>query len=258
MDRTLPAFIANEQLTGYADRTIGRRSDTVRLYLEHVAASGGTIDRESVEAFLAPRTAPATRRAYLGDLRRYFRWAVDRGHWEEDPTAGIDTPRVPQRDPSPLSALQVRQVLAVAQGHEENTAIRLGLLAGLRASEAARLEERDVDFELAIIHVRQGKGSKDRRVPLADALRPWLSEGVLRGSTRGAFYDTVKRVYRRAGVEARPHDLRHTFGTELAARCNGNLVLVARVMGHASVNTTMRYVGWQPDGVDAVNGMFAA
>ena len=249
-------FRAHEQMIGYASRTIERRCATVMMFAAF--AGGAVADRALVEAFLAPRPSAATRRAYLGDLRRFYGWAVERGHVAADPTVGIDTPRVPERDPSPLSGLQVRRLLATVQGHEEALAVNLGLRAGLRASEAAALAATDCDFDARIIHVRHGKGDRARRVPMAATLVPLLDAGVLRAANRQGYYDTVKRALRRAGIDARPHDLRHTFGTELARQCNGNLVLVARLMGHKSMNTTRRYVGWNPGGVDAVDGLFAA
>ena len=52
----------------------------------------------------------------------------------------------------------------------------------------------------------------------------------------------IRRLLRRHGIAGRPHDLRHSFGTEAAEVCNGNVVHVQRLMRHAEVATTMRYV----------------
>ena len=60
----------------------------------------------------------------------------------------------------------------------------------------------------------------------------------------------------RCGVTATPHQLRHTFGTEFARVSNGNLVQLAALMGHDSIDTTMGYVGWAGDGADAVGRMY--
>lgn len=61
---------------------------------------------------------------------------------------------------------------------------------------------------------------------------------------------------RALGIHHRPHDLRHSFATEIAQRANGNLVIVAKLMGHESVLTTERYVAWTPESTHLVNQMY--
>lgn len=68
----------------------------------------------------------------------------------------------------------------------------------------------------------------------------------------------LRRLFRRCGIAARPHDARHTFGTAIAVRSNGNVWTVARLMRHASIGTAQRYVRWVPDGAELVSGLHAA
>jgi len=70
--------------------------------------------------------------------------------------------------------------------------------------------------------------------------------------------DLIRRLFRELGIDARPHDLRHTFGTEAAKASNGNIVLVAQMMGHSAIQTTQRYIGWTPAGAETVAAMFGA
>jgi integrase len=128
-------------------------------------------------------------------------------------------------------------------------------------SEIAALDMADVDREARILVVRCGKGGRDDVVPLADELAAVLpaSGPAVSYATGAAVSDAIRRVYRRAGVKARrPHDLRASFGTAAARRAQGNMRLVQRLMRHASVTSTERYVQWNPDGGEVVNGLHDA
>lgn len=250
----LEAFTAHETFAGYSPRTIERRRSTVVLFVRHLGGREAT--REAVEGFLSTRSAAETRRSYLGDLRRFYGWAVGRGFLEHDPTVGIQTPRVPVRDPSPLTSSQVAAVLAACRDRQDRLVIGLGLFAGLRVSEMAALTAADVRLDEGVLVVRQGKGGRDRRIPIAPALAGDLALEVPRARTRSGIADRISAVYARAGVRARPHDLRHTFATELARRSGGDVTLVAALCGHRSFATTRRYVGWLPDGADVVRQLY--
>ena len=63
---------------------------------------------------------------------------------------------------------------------------------------------------------------------------------------------------KRCGVAGRPHDLRHTFGTEAARASAGDAYRVAQVMRHSKVSTSMRYVRLAGDGRDLIGRMYAA
>ncbi len=137
------------------------------------------------------------------------------------------------------------------------------VLGGLRASEVRSLRLADVDQGLRRLRVR-GKGGKERAVPvdrmffveLASYLRVERPEGlatpecfvVLQGPTAGcplteAGLRSVFRYHRQTSgaLRVRPHRLRHTYGTELA-QAGIDLLVLRELMGHASPETTARYV----------------
>jgi integrase/recombinase XerC len=136
-------------------------------------------------------------------------------------------------------------------------------LGGLRAGEVRRLLLVDVDVGTRRLRVI-GKGNKERVVPVERAffaevtayLRTERPRGcatpecflVLRGPTRGAALTEagMRRIFRthraRSGAtRVRPHRLRHTYGTELAA-AGIDLLVLRELMGHASPETTAGYV----------------
>jgi site-specific recombinase XerD len=130
--------------------------------------------------------------------------------------------------------------------------------AGLRASEVTRLKVADIDSTRMCIRIEQGKGMKDRYLPLSPRLlqhlraywrrqRPplWLfpghpSDRPLHRSGASWIYHTAKK---KAGI-TKPggiHTLRHCFATALL-EAGTELVVIQRLMGHNSIRSTMRYL----------------
>jgi integrase/recombinase XerC len=169
----------------------------------------------------------------------------------------------PRRLPESLDAEEVAAFLADLSTHRDR-AMALGmLLGGLRAAEVRALRLADVDLGLRRLRV-VGKGGRERLVPvdraffaeLAAYLRVERPAGcltpecfvVLRGPTTGRAMTEagLRRMFRthraRSGAaRVRPHRLRHTFGTELAA-AGIDLLVLRELMGHASPETTAGYV----------------
>jgi len=169
-----------------------------------------------------------------------------------------------------LSAEERGRVLEAAsrRGPREYALAMLALGAGLRVSEliSVRLQDLYRDDEGAWwVRVVQGKGRKDRLVPLADqvmaAVQGWTraSRRSMRRKadldtflfptresermTSGRAWQIVKALVREAGIEKpiSPHSLRHTFALETLRR-GASPVVVQRLLGHASLQTTQRYV----------------
>lgn len=249
-----------QAMRGFSHNTVRRRRGTLRRFVAALEPrSVGDATLADVEAFLAAQPSPATRQALLGDIRAFYRWGTRRGLVACDPTADVDGPRVPKRTPNPLTRAELAAALELAEPRTR-LMLMLGAYAGLRVAEIGRLHERDIDRERGTLTVRAGKGGKDRSVPLypalASELQTWGTGGYLVGLTPTSVSRCIHAVFLEAGIDKRPHDLRALFGTEAAERSNGNLVLVAQLMGHVTTTTTQRYVGWTPDAKAVIRGMF--
>jgi site-specific recombinase XerC len=166
----------------------------------------------------------------------------------------------------PLSGRELGRLLAAVEGRDwldrRNVAlINLMARAGLRVAEVTGLNRGDVELNdrSGRVLVRQGKGSKERRVPLSLEARralaayletrpPWAGEAlfVTRTGERLATRDVQRLVTaaaQRAGLERRvtPHLLRHTFATRFL-RSGGDLATLQAILGHTSLATTARYL----------------
>jgi integrase/recombinase XerD len=165
------------------------------------------------------------------------------------------TPRRPRRLPDAPREREVDETLAALEGQgalalRNRALVELVYSAGLRSAEAVGLDLGDVDFEQELVHVRSGKGAKDRVVPLGEEAASWVARylrdarpELARGScdalfvsARGKRLDTS--TLRR--LVPHPHRLRHAFATHLLEG-GADLRTIQELLGHSSLSTTQMY-----------------
>ena len=170
----------------------------------------------------------------------------------------IPLPRYETKLPVILSREEVKALLEAPKnlGHRAILATLYG--AGLRVSEATNLKVADLDRDRKLIHVRGGKGYKDRQVMLSGPLREvlaaywrwkrpteWLFPGDNPGRpiARKSVFEACKKAAQRAGItkSVHPHSLRHAFATHLLDE-GVSLVVIQALLGHTNLKTTARYL----------------
>ena len=203
----------------------------------------------------------------IASLRAFTAFLVREGLRDDDPAAGLRTPKLPRDLPRVLSVEEVARVLeavvpAGPLGQRDLAMLELLYGCGLRASELLGLREGDVDVEAGLVRCL-GKGDKERVVPMGGAavraLRRYLGDGrrqLLGGRrrpelflnargrplTRQGLDYVLRRVLRRADLlgAASAHTFRHSFATHLLA-AGADLRSVQEMLGHANVATTQLY-----------------
>jgi integrase/recombinase XerC len=197
------------------------------------------------------RLAPATISRKLVAVRSLLRYTLG---YERVPDAPM-APRQRRRLPDAPKVEEVDAIVARLDGEgplalRNQALVELVYSAGLRSAEAIGLDLGDVDFEQELVHVREGKGGKDRIVPLGEEAahlvarylreaRPQLArraENALFLSARGRRLDTS--TLRR--LVPHPHRLRHAFATHLLEG-GADLRTIQELLGHASLSTTQIY-----------------
>ena len=185
--------------------------------------------------------------------------------------------RKPKKLPKILSRAEVNRLLdsintSTKTGLRNRVCLELMYRAGLRVSEVCNLALTDVDLQNDLIYVQQGKGSKDRTIPLDPELKKWClkwleirpeSEYFICAISKGAegkplnqrqVRELCYNLSRKAGVYINdnhrrkacyPHSLRHTFATELLEE-GFTLAEVQQLLGHSNISTTSKYLHVRP------------
>ncbi len=233
-----------------APATMNRRIAAVRGLFTYLAIIGARAD-SPVPAARRSSGLWATRRGLLGHLG------------PGRPRGGGRLVRSPRRLPEVIDPGEVSAFLADLSSYRDRAIVLAMLLGGLRAGEVRGLLLANVDMGMRRVRV-VGKGGRERVVPVDAAffaeLGAYLREErpagcrtaecfvVLRGPTTGmalteAGMRSVFRTHRQSSgaVRVRPHRLRHTYGSDLAA-AGMDLLVLRELMGHASPETTAGYV----------------
>jgi site-specific recombinase XerD len=261
--------LEHSPLTGHTPRTY---LGAVRAYLawlgqaevdgdplnDTAAKDWAVRDYRSYLVTVAKR-ATATVNKHLAALQDFYTW---RGLGQPQ---GVKRHQVSRHAPKaldPRAKLRYLRAVEACPSARDQAIALLPLFAGTRIAEIAALDAADVRLsarkgELHLV----GKGEKSRTVPvhpqLREALAAWLAErpsrpgadsAALFTSSRGprmttdALADVIDRITKAGGLEdeVTSHRLRHTFGTELT-RKGVDIVTVAELMGHASLETTRLY-----------------
>jgi site-specific recombinase XerD len=212
--------------------------------------------------FLATQKVSAvTRKRKLASIRGFLKFCKDNQIIFGNPADTIEGPIREERDPAILLKTEYKALLQVTGENPRDFAIvMLFLQSGLRVSELVNLTLNDVSFETREITVRQGKGRKDRVVPLIGqalealkiylAVRPasaeydnvFLARNKTSMDQRTVRY-RIHKYYQEAGIKkkASVHTLRHTFSTHQVAS-GLPLPQLKEILGHRKLETTYKYV----------------
>jgi integrase/recombinase XerD len=216
------------------------------------------------------RLAPRTLARRLSAMRQFYRFLLSDGARTDDPTSGLDSPRLGRPLPKVLSEAEVERLIATAAAWPGEEGVRLRCLlellyaSGLRVSELVGLPLAAAQRDPRLMLVR-GKGGKERIVPLSpparQALAAWLeyrsrslpktrpsrwlfpSRGAEGHLTRQRCGQLLKELALAAGLDpARlsPHVLRHAFASHLLDH-GADLRSVQQMLGHADIATTQIY-----------------
>lgn len=250
-------------VTWAAERGIDRPADIVKPVLEryrrhlfyHRKANGQPLTLGTQHGLLAP-------------LKAWFKWLARENHILYNPASELDLPRPPKRLPRTiLSVAEVEALLAAADhptpaGLRDRALLELLYSTGLRRAEAARLALYDLDPNRRLVFVREGKGGRDRVVPIGARALAWLdrylteARPLLLTHDHPALFVTdygepappamvaakVKRYMDFAGIDkpGATHLLRHAMATHML-EAGADIRILQALLGHAQLNTTEIY-----------------
>lgn len=247
--------------------TLENRSySTMKSYRHHLTGfftyynnlSPEEISKRQLEQYLLhlirfKKISASTQNSVINAVKAYWERVLKRGkEWID-----IPRPNKPKKLPNVLSVEEVRQLITTPENLKHKLALMLIYSAGLRRSELLNLLVRDINVSRRAIHIKDGKGQRDRYVTLAESVIPFLEEykkqykpvrWLFEGQTGGKYSETSLQKVFRAALEkskvnpyATIHTLRHSYATHCVE--NGhNLKSVQEALGHSSLKTTEIYL----------------
>lgn len=262
-------------IRGYSKDTIRRYRQVINYFCRFAKITNieEVTDNNVRELFIFGRTERKWKSntfvCYHKSLLVFFRWCVEQKYMLKNPIDDIEVPRLEKRLPPKLTKQDTLRLLEIVYNYPydykflryRNHAIfSMFVFAGLRKKELLSLRFTDVDIENLSIFINQGKGSKDRVVPmsytLAQSLKKYVDERKRLNKTCSEFFCSLNRnlgftntgikrlaikMKQASGINFTIHKLRHTFAT-LMLEGGCDIYSLARMMGHSDIKTTTIYL----------------
>ena len=226
----------------------------VRYHMKSPLQLGEVDIKEYLHRVLLRSGSPQVLKMNVAGLKFLYGETLNR----PDVVARIPWPKVSTKRPDILSGTEVARMLEAVASMVPCMVLMTAYGTGLRIAEACSLRVDDIDGKRGLIHVRLGKGGKDRYVMLPErlyrALRgywatvrpagPWLFPGMRKGTHLGpeAVRVALKKAVDTTKLKKRvtTHTLRHSFATHLL-ELGTDIRIIQALLGHESIRTTMGY-----------------
>jgi site-specific recombinase XerD len=262
-------------IRGYSKHTIQRYKTVIQLYCKYAGISDlEEVSEDNVRNFFFNGRTKSDWKArsfitFHMSLSVFFQWCMREGYLKKNPTDDVELPKVEKRLPSRLTKQDSLKLLEVVYNYpyehkflryRNHAMFSLFVFAGLRKNELLKLRYTDVDIENLSIFVNQGKGSKDRIVPmtytLAQRLSRYVEERKRLNKTCPYFFSSLHRnggytdsglkrlviqMRKASGVAFTIHRLRHTYAT-LMIESGCDIYSLSRMLGHSDIKTTTIYL----------------
>jgi site-specific recombinase XerD len=262
-------------IRNYSDATVKGYRDTFKLFLKESDVDfPEQMTKRVVEDWffhgrLERNWAPSTFWHHHKRLNKFSEWLVSENILQENVIAGIEKPKLESKLPRTLSKEEAQKILDASfhmryvykfEKYRNRALISCMLLAGMRRGEVLNLLLNDVSLDQKTIFVRQGKGHKDRMVPINSKLQVILKE-YLKDRERlkkqslyfftGVQFDEqmgiravtylINRLKKCTKVDFSAHTLRHGFA-RLMLEGGCDIYTLSKIMGHSKITTTTIYL----------------
>ena len=275
MSDFLSRFLDIKAARGISAREIGDYKRVLAHFSNWIAREGKddlrAVTQQDIVGYtraIQPRLSPVTVYGRIGKIRRVFGYLAAHGLVLVDPCKDMTPRNCPKG--LPRGVLSETDAIKILELPDTNTPFGIRMRSileilygtGIRSSELTHLEVHDVDLPGRTLLIREGKGKKDRFVPLGRCASEWLQRYM--GEVRTSFFraqtaavyvvrggrscssNAIQAMFRRLnrdpGCPAKvgPHILRHTCAVHLL-RGGASIRHIQRLLGHASIQTTQIY-----------------
>ena len=260
-DRLLKRYVGCIRIDGKSEKTIYQYVRTCRKLAEATGKRFTEMGVYDIRMFLALEKERGISNTTLentrANLSAFFQWLNLEEEIDKNPCLKIKPIKCVKEVKLPFSDVEIDDMRTACETLKERALIEVLLASGVRVSELSQMDITDINFNELKIHVRFGKGSKERITYLTPVARQHLKKYLAsRNDVVPALFTNakgdrlqssgiqfiLKQIEKRSGVNnVHPHRFRRTFATRLAAR-GMDVQEIRALLGHSDINTTMRYV----------------
>jgi len=283
LHRYAQAFLEWTEVKGYSKDTIKRRLSALRRFIVWCDERGINDPKEVTKPILEryqrylyyyrkrdgePLTF-SSQHVILTPIKTFFKWLTKENHILYNPASELELPQKPKR--LPKTVLHVDDVTAILnqpdvttdEGIRDRAMLEVLYSTGIRRAELAHLSLYDVDARRGTLMIREGKGNKDRLIPIGQRALAWIEKYqhdvrpalVARRDEhtlfltregqpfrRGALSNRIKRYIDKAGIDVQGscHLFRHAMATHMLEN-GADIRFIQAMLGHADLNTTQIY-----------------
>ena len=260
-ERLLKRYTGCLRIDGKSEKTIYQYARTCRKLAESSGKKYTEMGVYDIRMFLAlekergvsNRSVENTR----ANLSAFFQWLNLEEEISKNPCLKIKPIKYQKEIKLPFNDIEIDAMRSACNNLKERALIEFLLASGVRVSELSSMDISDIDFHNLTVHVRHGKGAKERITYITPVARKHLSNYLTsRKDNTGCLFCNknhtrlcstgvqyiLKQIEKRSGVaNIHPHRFRRTFASGLAAR-GMDIQEVKKLLGHSDINTTLQYV----------------
>lgn len=245
--------------------------DKLRAYAKEHGLDYVHMDFEALEAFVFEQfktiQSEATQARVLAGIHSWYKFLLYKDYIEQDPSELLESPKKSKHLPTVLSIEEINAMIAAIdlssnEGHRNRAIIEMLYGSGLRVSELVNLQLSKIYLDQHYMLI-EGKGSKQRLVPISPVAEEWFGYWLQERSTwplkpeardiafvnrygrpmtRAMIFTIIRRLCEAAGITktVSPHTLRHSFATHLLQN-GADLRVIQQLLGHEDLATTEIY-----------------
>lgn len=243
---------------GMSALTIENYSRDIKQFFKFINKKAAEVTPHDITSFILHlrnngMSASTTNRK-LSSIKSFYKFLVNRGIVSTNPAASIETSKLEESLPRPLTHNEISRLFEAANTPREKVILHILYGAGLRRSELAKLKKEDIDIENGIIRVK-GKGGRERLVPMHKKGLSVIKDYVLAVQTEWLLpspvdpsdhlsvrqiNNIIAKIGKRAGLHVTPHQFRHSFVSHLYD-AGADIKTIGDLAGHKSLATTQKY-----------------
>lgn len=258
--RLINRYIGCLVIEGKSKNTIYQYTRTIKKLSDRINKPFPEMGIYDIRMFLAIEKDRISNRSLentRANLSAFFQWMTNEDIIDKNPIAKLKPVKYKDEIRKPFSDIEIDALRCACKNTKERAIIEILLSTGVRVSELTSMEVIDINLIDYSVHVRHGKGAKERMVYTNDLGVKYVKEYLNSRSETGnmLFYNhchgllnsggvrfILNQLAKRANVaNCHPHRFRRTFATNLSKR-GMDIHEIQKLMGHSNINTTTAYI----------------